>query len=182
MDKFICNKCKFSLTIKKSTETKITRINNPTELVSALNSEIYNDIELNLTKESLDNFLSKKKSQEEKKRILNYYEEISNLGKTIHKYILKCTSCGENYFLHPETIIYSLSFKKKNTTFNDSDIDLKLYDPTLPRTKDYICVNDQCETNKKSFDTSKKEAVFYRASGGYNLKYACLNCKTNWLI
>ena len=46
MDKFICNKCKFSLTIQKSTETKITKINNPTELINALNSDIYNDIEL----------------------------------------------------------------------------------------------------------------------------------------
>jgi hypothetical protein len=181
MDKFICNKCKFSLTIQKSTETKITKINNPTELINALNSDIYNDIELKLSKEVLDNFLSKKK-QQEKTRILEYYNKISNSNKVIHKYILKCTTCGENYYLHPETIIFSLSFNKKNSTFNDSDMDLKIYDPTLPRTKDYICPNNNCETNKKNFNTVNKEAVFYRALGGYNLKYACVNCKTSWLI
>ena len=180
MDKFICNKCKFSLTIKKSTETIITKITTPNELINALNSEIYNDIELNLSKEVLDNYLSKKK--QDKSRILEYYNKISSSNKIIHKYILKCTSCGENYYLHPETIIYSFNFNKTNSIFNDNDIDLKLYDPTLPRTKDYICPNNNCETNNKNFNNSNKEAVFYRSSGGYNLKYACLNCKSSWLI
>ena len=52
--KLIIISVKISLNNVKSTDTKITKINNPSELVSALNSEIYNDIELNLTKSKLE--------------------------------------------------------------------------------------------------------------------------------
>ena len=104
------------------------------------------------------------------------------LISAIHKYIIKCTSCGEKYILHPETIIYSFNYGNQQLSFNDDNIDLKLYDQTLPRTKDYICPNSSCETNVKKFNNSNKEAVFYRASKSYYIKYACLNCKTSWNI
>jgi hypothetical protein len=136
-----------------------------------------------LTRDELDTFLTKKNTKTtDKEKILEQYDNMRSNKQIISKYIIKCTSCGENYILHPETIIYSLNFGKQQTSFNDDNIDLKLYDQTLPRTKDYICPNSKCETNKKSFNNNDKEAIFYRASKSYHMKYACVNCKTSWNI
>ena len=180
MDKFICNKCHYSLTIRKTTDNvKTVQINSGAEIVSAFNQDENMNYDVKLSEDDLNNYLSKSKIKDDKKKdIINFYTKLQK--NHISKYILKCTSCGENYRLEPETIIYSLNLKKQNLSFNDDYIDLKLYDPTLPRTKDYICVNEKCETNSKGFDLSNKEAVFFRANKSYNLKYACLNCKTCW--
>jgi len=181
MDKFICNKCHFSLTIRKTTDNvKTVKIDYGDELVSAYNQNDNINYDVKISESELNTYLSKTKKLKEnqKKDIIEFYKKIQN--NYISKYILKCTLCGENYRLEPETIIYSLNLKKENLSFNDDYIDLKLYDPTLPRTKDYICVNKDCETNSKGFDLNNKEAVFYRANRSYSLKYACLNCKTSW--
>jgi len=123
--------------------------------------------------------LNKHKLKEaEKTEILESYRR--NNRKNISKYNLVCSTCGTEYMLNPETTIYSLNFKKQQSSFNDDVeelIDLKFNDPTLPRTKDYICPYSSCSSNQKNFDTSKKEAVFYRANGSFHMKYACLVCK-----
>jgi hypothetical protein len=84
--------------------------------------------------------------------------------------------------LYPGTVIYSLNFRKQFSSFNDENLELKLRDPTLPRTKDYICPFEDCETNTKGFNTTNKEAVFFRANGSYHLKYACCNCERAWAV
>ena len=179
MDKFICTKCKFSLTIRKSTDSgKVTKISTGDELVSAFSSDRTQTYDLSLSDAELKKYQKKSINNPDLKI---FYDEL--LQKNfVSKFILKCTSCGEVYHLQPETVIYSLNFNKQQSSFNDDNIDLKLYDPTLPRTKDYICPNNDCETNKKNFNTSNKEAVFYRANRSYHLKYACLNCKKSWAI
>jgi len=183
MDKFICKHCNYSLTIKKITDTKVSKISTPQELIAASKIEEQQEYDISLEKTDLDNFLNKKNIKEaEKKRITEFYTEKIEKKHVTSKYILKCSTCGSEYPLNPETTIYSLNFGKQQVLFNDDIIDLKLYDPTLPRTKDYICPNQECETNTKGFDTSKKECVFYRAKGSYHLKYACLNCKTCWTV
>lgn len=183
MDKFICKHCNFSLVIKKASDTIFTKISTPNELVVASKNEEQQDYDINVERAVLESFLSKKNIKEiEKKKIMDFYNEKISQKKTISKYILKCTTCGSEYPLIPETTIYSLNFKKQQSSFNDDYIDLKLYDPTLPRTKDYICPNSNCETNSKGFNLANKEAVFYRANGTYHMKYACLNCKTTWNI
>jgi hypothetical protein len=183
MDKFICKHCGFSLTIKKSSDVKIIKITTPTEFINATKNEDNVEYDISLEKSTLETFLTKKHTKtDEKNKLINLYIKMSETKRSITKYVLKCTTCGSEYPLQPETVIYSLNFKKQQSTFNDSIIDLKLYDPTLPRTKDYICTNTSCPTHSKTFDQSQKEAVFYRAEGTYHLKYACLCCKTNWLI
>lgn len=129
----------------------------------------------------LESFLASTKNkikEEDKKGILEFYRY--NFRKNISKYNLGCSTCGSEYLLQPETTIYSLNFKKQLTTFNDEIddlIDLKFNDPTLPRTKDYICIYPTCPSNKKNFDNSNKEAVFYRANNSFHIKYGCLVCK-----
>ena len=183
MDKFICTKCNFLLTITKSTTTNTIKISTPTEFINAIKLDEVVEYDIILERAELENHLIKKNTKNpEKETLLNTYDMFKSQKQLTTKYNIKCTSCGENYILHPETVIYSLNFGKQLTSFNDDDIDLKLYDQTLPRTKDYICVNSDCETNKKSFNNANKEAVFYRASKSYHMKYACLNCKTSWNI
>jgi hypothetical protein len=181
MDKFICNKCNFLLTITKTNLTNTIKISTPNEFINALKLEEVVEYDLTLERKDLEAHLNKKNTSN-KESILKKYDIMRSQKQIISKYNIKCTSCGENYILHPETVIYSMNVGKQFSSFNDDNLDLKMYDPTLPRTKDYICPNSKCETNEKNFNTSKKEAVFYRASKSYHLKYACLNCETSWNI
>ncbi len=184
MEKFMCTKCQFSLTIKKATDIKPTRITNGAELLAAYNSEDHLEYDLVLAEKDFESYITsmKKKDNELIAKLRTFYTDLQNQKNSASKFILKCTSCGENYHLEPETVIYSLNFKKQQSSFNDDNIDLKLFDPTLPRTKDYICANKKCSSLTKGFDMKNKEAVFYRASGSYHMKYACLVCKESWAI
>jgi len=181
MDKFICKHCNFSLNIKKASNIQVVKINTSTEFVNAIKSEEVQEYDINIERVDLENFLKKKK-EEERNRILERFDTILLQKRTATKFILKCSTCGSDYPLYPGTVIYSLNFRKQQSSFNDDFLDLKLQDPTLPRTKDYICPYDDCETNDKNFDTSEKEAVFYRAKGSYHLKYACCNCERSWAV
>ena len=56
---------------------------------------------------------------------------------------------------------------------NDDDVKHRINDPTLPRTKDFICPNSKCISNTKKTDKEvliNKEAVFYRPTKEYNIK------------
>jgi hypothetical protein len=185
MENFICSNCNYSLTIKKSSDAKlrIIEIDTPTKLVS--NYENYkvnkdNNILLDIKFElsALDKHLSKNNVKEEERELIRKF--YNNFKKNISKYNLVCSTCGHEYILKPETTIYSLNFKNQHSTFNDEIeelVELKFNDPTLPRTKDYICPYASCESKQKNFDTSKKEAIMYRANRTYHMKYACLVCK-----
>lgn len=181
MDKFICKHCNFSLNIKKASNIQVIKINTPAEFVNAMKSDELQEYEINIERSELETFLKKKKEAERELMLRNFDETIKQ-KRTATKFILKCSTCGSDYPLHPGTTIYSLNFRKQQSSFNDEFLELKLKDPTLPRTKDYICPFDDCETNKKGFDQSLKEAVFYRANGTYHLKYACCNCERSWAV
>jgi len=181
MDKFICKHCNFSLNIKKASNIQVVKINTSTEFVNAIKGEEVQEYDINIERADLENFLKKKK-EEERNRILERFDTILLQKRTATKFILKCSTCGSDYPLYPGTVIYSLNFRKQQSSFNDDFLDLKLQDPTLPRTKDYICPYDDCETNDKTSDTAKKEEVFYRAKGSYHLKYACCNCERSWAV
>ena len=183
MDKFICKHCNYALNIKKTTIDNMKKISSPNELIAAYKNDEQDIYEIVFERTILDNFLIKKNIKDaEKVKIVQFYNTILNQKKTGSKFMLKCSTCGSEYQLKPETIIYSLNFKKQRSSFDDEYIDIKLNDPTLPRTKDYLCPNKSCDTNKKTFDKSKKEAVIYRADDTYYTKYACTICKTSWLI
>jgi uncharacterized protein YozE (UPF0346 family) len=187
MDNFICTHCNYSLTIKKTTDSKITIVDvkKPKDLIEYYNKkenkeQIQLDIKFELAE--LEAYLmnnNKKNIKDiDKTAILQFYRY--NFRKNISKYNLICSTCGTEYMLKPETVIYSLNFKKQQSLFDDDIdelIDLKFDDQTLPRTKDYICPYNTCDSNKKNFNSAKKEAVFYRASGSFHMKYGCLVCR-----
>jgi hypothetical protein len=182
MNNFICTHCGYSLTIKKSSNIVVIKITTPIEFINSLKNKELVEYDIIFSKDILETYLNTHKKKYDKVSILKSFDDITSQTRTVVKYILKCSSsCGTEFPLEPQTTIYSLNFKKQQTSFDNSNIELYLKDPTLPRTKDYICPNSKCETNIKNFDMSKKEAVFYRASGSYHLKYACSNCNHSWL-
>ena len=67
----------------------------------------------------------------------------------------------------------TIIFKTSTTTNLEEDDNVlvsRILDKTLPRTKDFICPNQKCETNKK-LNSKDREAVFYRPnSNSYGLK------------
>ena len=110
------------------------------------------------------------------------YKQFLN-KKITNEYIKRCVACQSKYPLEPNTIIYSLNLKQSNK-FNDDNIELKINDEILPRTKDYICENTECLTNISQDKNIllKKEAVIYRSNNSYNIKYACCVCNHKWNI
>ena len=184
MDNFICKICGYSLIIKKTSNTNVVKLSTPTEFLNALKNEELQEYDIVLERADLEKYLNEKKDKKKSSttEILKSYDDMKAQKRSMTKYGLNCTFCSHPSKLEPGTTIYSLNFKKQQSSFNDNNIDLKLYDPTLPRTKDYICDNPDCETRQSNFDMKNKEAVFYRANGSYHTKYACLNCKHSWLI
>jgi len=120
--------------------------------------------------------------EELKTNLSNMYRQTVKFQKSISNFYFLCTNCLTTYFLEPGTIIDSINFEK-SAIANDDDAKIRVNDPTLPRTKDFICPNSKCVTNTKSDDTDvlvNKEAVFYRSGKEYNIKYICCQCNTQW--
>jgi aspartate carbamoyltransferase regulatory subunit len=72
--------------------------------------------------------------------------------------------------------IFSRSDEKNNDIYNFNLIQYK-NDPTLPHTKKYVCINNDCVTHK---EPNLKEAVYYRQVGSYTVKYICKVCDSFW--
>ena len=182
MNNLFCKNCHYHLIIKKITNIKLIIINDPQEFIK-INNISNNDYDIYFSKESLIKYLKdiKKISKEDKQKKLDLYDELKNKKRSTVKYILECLTCGSSYPLNPETTIHTINYKKQDYIFDDENIDLKIHDPTLPRTKDYKCENPDCGTNKND-SLLNKEAVFYRASNSFHMKYACCVCKYTWFI
>jgi aspartate carbamoyltransferase regulatory subunit len=86
-----------------------------------------------------------------------------------------CDICQNHREIPPNTLIY---YKNTNKTLHNVTTNKDLiYDPTLPLTKKYVCVNEKCKTH----DNPKiKEAVFYKNEN--NVKYICKVCLYEWSI
>jgi hypothetical protein len=53
----------------------------------------------------------------------------------------------------------------------------KIYSKILPITKNYICINESCESHK---NIKEREAVFYRIGNSVQIWYTCKSCKNYW--
>ena len=137
---------------------------------------------LNLSKLIKENKLEKITEEELKNNLIVMYRQIIKSQKNISQFYLECTNCATTYFLEPGTVIDSINFEK-SAIINDEDVKIRTSDPTLARTKDYICPNSKCVTNTKKSDKNillEKEAVFYRSGKEFNIKYICCQCNTQW--
>lgn len=87
-----------------------------------------------------------------------------------------CKSCGYTEKIPNKKFIFSRGNENKNLSYNYNFLNL-INDQTLPRTKNYNCINPNCSTHK---NPETKIAVFYRHLGSYNIRYICGVCNKFW--
>jgi hypothetical protein len=99
----------------------------------------------------------------------------SNQYSTKESYFY-CKSCGYNEKILNKKFIFSRGNENKNELYNYNFLNF-VNDNTLPRTKNYNCINIKCTTHK---NPSEKMAVFYRHLDSYNIRYICMVCNNYW--
>lgn len=177
---FFCPKCNFSLDITKNIPNEISNnieVATPKDLIELfLDNEIDGNLKITFQKKELLSSKEFKKLDDQKQNdIQNKYDEIMNIG--FNKAYFLCNNCQFVTRLEAGIKLYEVSNTSKYTK---SDlVTNKIKDKTLPRTKDFICPNSKCDSQKNE---KNKEAIFYRLSKeSYNLKYVCTSCETSWL-
>ena len=127
----------------------------------------------------------KKLQNKQKDYVYNYLNDlvqkknISNKSEKIAKkmYFI-CKSCGNNEPIKEGSMIISRQTDKdiiNENGFNPKEyLEMKIY----PRTRQYNCLNDKCESHKNS---EKKSAMFMRINGTYKIRYICEACETSWM-
>ncbi|BCS82952.1 putative DNA-dependent RNA polymerase subunit rpb9 [Cotonvirus japonicus] len=98
-------------------------------------------------------------------------EEISS-----NKAYFICKYCKNYRPINAGTVIYTKNYDT-NEESGIENYDHFVYDQTLPRTKNYICKNDDCETHE---NPNLKEAVLTKNSGD-QIIYICTVCTTHWI-
>lgn len=112
---------------------------------------------------------------------INHYNEKQKEEKSNKKINMSangvCNNCLNKTEIKPQTLICKTIINNKIDIelSKNSGYDIIELDNTLPRTVDYICPNDKCETRKNS---KIKEAVIFRES--YKMTYKCVVCKEIW--
>jgi hypothetical protein len=179
-----CPKCNYLLDITKNiidvegkqVEKNSLNINQFLNIVLDDNEvDVNYKLDFNLN-ELTSNPKFKKLDEETRNIIISQYENL-NQGKNVQVYFT-CNNCGFYKTVVPGTQLYNKSYVIKNTNSLENPI-LKSLDPTLVRTRDYICKNKDCPTHK---DKIIAEATFFRTKTSFQLTYVCCVCKTSWLM
>lgn len=178
---YFCPKCNFLLDITKNIQNQNNKqINSIEEFIErSLNNDLSN---INKLKFSINDLVKdnnfKKLGNDQQKILKNKYNLYCKNNSFVNAYFF-CDNCNFNTKLEPGTIIFKTSTSDNFEEDNDILVS-RVLDKTLPRTKDFICPNQKCETNK-NFNDKNREAVFYRPeSNNFNLKYVCCVCKLSW--
>lgn len=88
-----------------------------------------------------------------------------------------CNNCGNMEKIMPGTLIFSKTSQAISQSYSTSDSKEMVNSDILPRTKKYLCPNKSCLSYK---DPKKKEAVFFRKNNSFEIKYICVECKTEF--
>jgi len=183
---FFCPQCNYALDINKTIPQMGQAV--PQNIISNINDfvtkaikspdELTNSLVGFNSSNLTNNAKYKKLSKQNQDAVLVKFEELST--KTVGKQgvFFICKNCGYSTPVKKGTVIYNKNISKEQVVTSLENLDLKCIDPTLPRTKDYICKNDECGSHKNN---DEKEAVFYREKG-YGVTYVCCTCKKGWSI
>jgi acetone carboxylase gamma subunit len=177
---YFCPKCNFLLDItKKVPGQNINEISSVDEFIQkSLNNDLDNIVKIKFSSNDLSKSNTYKKLSIEEQELVNNKYDIYTKDNIVNAYFY-CDNCNYNTKLEAGTIIFKTS-TTENAEEDNSVLLSRVLDKTLPRTKDFICPNTKCDTNKK-LNSKDREAVFYRPnSNSYNLKYVCCTCKTSW--
>lgn len=86
-----------------------------------------------------------------------------------------CKFCKNPKLIKPGTLIYSKNYS--GNTVETIDYSNIIHDPTLSRTRTYICKNAKCSTHKNPQD---KEAILTKNTSD-QIVYVCTICKMDWI-
>jgi len=163
------------------TETE-TEKDNISEIINNLLNDIVVD-EKNIQLYNMDEFLKhseylkldKKQKTIIQNKLTMYFGKIDD---SINAYYV-CSNCTYSKGIESGSIIMS-----KNGISNTLELYInydklknKIYSKVLPITKNFICINDKCESHK---DPKKREAVFYRIGRSLQVWYTCKACQKYW--
>ena len=187
---FYCPKCLNIYNITKSVKSadQIGGASLDNIIEKILDNEELGDIKLDeddlFQLNKLDSF--KKLQNKQKDYVYNYLNDkiqkkksIGKEEKNIKKMYFICKNCGNSEPVQEGSMIISRQTNKeisKDVGFNPKEyLEMKI----LPRTRQYKCLNDKCESHKNS---EKKSAVFMRMNGTYKIRYICEACETSWMV
>jgi hypothetical protein len=186
---FYCPKCLNIYNITKSAKTSEqsggAKLDDIVEKI--LNNEDIEDAKLDeddlIQLNKLESF--KKLQNKQKDFVFNFINDkilkkkpTGKDDKMAKKMFFICKNCGNSEPVKEGSMIISRQTNKELT--NDSGFNPKEYleMKILPRTRQYSCLNDKCESHKNS---EKKSAVFMRINGTYKIRYICESCETSWV-
>ena len=184
-----CKHCNYVLNISKSpinNDNKITyTIETVDQYINYLknaSTEINHDVELKIDYEILKGKLMTKFKKNTKKvdELLLSYEGLKNKNSQDTSIYFICQNCNSSFEIEPRTIILSTNYDVSNQKIQQHDFSFKIMDPTLPRTKDYICPKKECESHKPENNVTR-EAVIFRESSSFITRYVCTMCLTDWM-
>lgn len=184
---FFCEKCHYTFNITKNVKSKQIggKINNAVNsLLEKFNrgEKIENEDISNLKADDIINSdiydamtIKNKKSLISQIRSLNkgFFNEKEETIDSPAFFI--CKFCKNSRPIVPGTMIFSKTYVESS---ENDDLQFMRYDNTLARTKTYICINQNCETQK---DPNLKEAVLTKKPDG-QLTYICTVCNTDWIF
>jgi len=149
-----------------------------------VSEEINHEVELKIDYDTLKSKLMGKYRKNTKKvdEILASYQGIKNKNKEDTSIYFICNNCNSSFEIEPGTIILSTNLDVNNQTIQDYDFSFKIMDPTLPRTKDFICPNKECKSNdSKEIEKGDREAIIFRENKSFITRYVCTTCLTDWI-
>ena len=158
-----------------SVDDIIDKILNNSEITNQMISNIRLD---QITKSEKYKALGKK----QKSTIQNKYAEIvDKIGESTNAFYF-CRNCMYSEPITSGALVVSrISGKSSSNYVNVEKFKNKVYSQILPYTRNYICINENCETNHKDPKKRKiKEAVFYRVGNSMQVAYTCTVCNSYW--
>jgi len=189
-----CPKCNNILDISRSVPKSGTILDNETPAtvsttepkIDKLLDKIINDENVEDELKSVDMVTIQKNPKfnnlnaKQKKQIQNKLNEFNDKAQddNIIAYRI-CRNCTYNEPIQNNTLIMSRINKGATTGYtNIEKYKNMVHNKTLPRTRQYICPNEHCDS-KNNYD--KREAVFFRPNiNSYELWYTCVACQTYW--
>lgn len=118
------------------------------------------------------------KKGETKKFIANLKDETGNSDENIQAY-MTCPNCGFNKVIDSGFRVLSKNPEGATSSYdyvNEASYRNKIHINTMPRTRNFKCLNKGCPTNKGKIAS---EAIFFRKNANmHELIYVCTKCLT----
>lgn len=121
--------------------------------------------------------LDKKQKSQVQSKLISLIEKIDD---SINTYYF-CKNCMYSKLIDPGSLIISrIGIGSVTEYINLDRLKNRVYSKILPITRNYICINEKCDTNRKDDKRKSKEAVFYRIGNNMQIWYSCKICESYW--